>query len=145
MKRSLLRLHCTFVAKCASCNCTHGCARLLSQFSGKICPQCQGTRTANAVVHGACVRACYWQIIRQSVRPRGITTSHLCVLDDISRAPGEALNVLLRLLNERKYGNEPIPLLCAVATGNPAIAGSYVEPLDPANVDRFIIQVPVFH
>ena len=64
------------------------------------------------------------QIIRQSVRPRGITTAHLCVLDDISRAPGEALNVLLRLLNERKYGSEPIPLLCAVATGNPPAAGS---------------------
>lgn len=29
----------------------------------------------------------------------------MCVLDDISRAPGEALNVLLRVLNERKWGN----------------------------------------
>eukprot|EP00438_Fugacium_kawagutii_P020446 Skav206751 [mRNA] locus=scaffold167:9351:12995:- [translate_table: standard] len=31
----------------------------------------------------------------------GILTAELCVLDDISRAPGEALNILLRLLNER--------------------------------------------
>lgn len=35
------------------------------------------------------------------------------------QAPGEALNVLLRILNERKFGNEEIPLLCAIATANP--------------------------
>ena len=42
------------------------------------------------------------------------------MLDDISRAPGEALNVLLRILNERKFGNDPIPLITAIATGNPS-------------------------
>ena len=38
------------------------------------------------------------------------------VLDDISRAPGEALNVLLRLLNERRWHARPIPLLTARGT-----------------------------
>ena len=37
-------------------------------------------------------------------RKGGILTAEICVLDDISRAPGEALNVLLRVLNERKFG-----------------------------------------
>lgn len=44
------------------------------------------------------------EVIRQENRPGGIVTAELCVLDDISRAPGEALNILLRILNERKYG-----------------------------------------
>ena len=63
------------------------------------------------------------------------------MLDDISRAPGESLNVLLRILNERKYGDEDIPLLTAIATSNPTADEYYNEPLDPANLDRFVIQV----
>lgn len=65
------------------------------------------------------------------------------MLDDISRAPGEALNVLLRLLNERKLGDNPIPLISAVATGNPVCEHGYSEPLDPATADRFTLQVSV--
>ena len=42
--------------------------------------------------------------IHQRIDPGGILTAEVCVLDDISRAPGEALNVLLRILNERKFG-----------------------------------------
>jgi MoxR-like ATPase len=70
-----------------------------------------------------------------------VATAEICVLDDISRAPGEALNVLLRILNERKLNDHRIPLLCAVATGNPPGDGSYVEALDPATIDRFTIQL----
>eukprot|EP00041_Stephanoeca_diplocostata_P026522 m.716994 g.716994 ORF g.716994 m.716994 type:complete len:417 (+) comp22984_c1_seq78:184-1434(+) len=81
------------------------------------------------------------EIIRQEIQPGGITTAALCVLDDISRAPGEALNVLLRILNERKFGNEDIPLLSAIATANPADQEYYNEPLDPANIDRFSLQI----
>ena len=65
------------------------------------------------------------------------------MLDDISRAPGEALNVLLRILNERKFGETPIPLLTAIATSNPLRDEYYNEPLDPANLDRFAIQLRV--
>lgn len=86
-------------------------------------------------------------VIRQDVVRGGILTCELAVLDDISRAPGEALNVLLRILNERKFGNGPgsgLPLLSTVATGNPAQDDAYyAEPLDPATLDRFTLQVRV--
>ncbi|MFL2630615.1 MAG: AAA family ATPase [Thermodesulfobacteriota bacterium] len=81
------------------------------------------------------------EIIRQNIIKGGILTSEICLLDDISRAPGESLNVLLRILNERKYGDEEIPLLTAIATSNPTADEYYNEPLDPANLDRFVIQV----
>ncbi|HTO53148.1 MAG TPA: MoxR family ATPase [Myxococcota bacterium] len=81
--------------------------------------------------------------IHQAIEPGGILTADVCVLDDISRAPGEALNVLLRVLNERKFGERPIPLLCAIATSNPLRDEYYNEPLDPANLDRFALQLKV--
>ncbi len=81
--------------------------------------------------------------IHQTTLPGGILTAEICVLDDVSRAPGEALNVLLRILNERKFGETPIPLLTAIATSNPLRDEYYNEPLDPANLDRFAIQLRV--
>ena len=89
------------------------------------------------------------ELVRSLTRPGGILTAELCVLDDISRAPGEALNILLRLLNERQYngscGQEAwkLPLRTAIATSNPSDPGSryYTEPLDPANLDRFVLQL----
>src|SRR3972149_5509697 len=62
------------------------------------------------------------------------------LLDDISRAPGDSLNILLRILNERKFGEERIPLLTAIGTSNPTVDEYYNEPLDPANLDRFVLQ-----
>lgn len=90
------------------------------------------------------------ELVRSLTRPGGILTAELCVLDDISRAPGEALNVLLRLLNERQYcgpssGGQSwsLPLRTAIATSNPSDPSSryYTEPLDPANLDRFALQL----
>lgn len=90
------------------------------------------------------------ELVRSFTRPGGILTAELCVLDDISRAPGEALNVLLRLLNERQYCGPSsngevwdLPLRTAIATSNPSDPGSryYTEPLDPANLDRFVLQL----
>lgn len=81
--------------------------------------------------------------IHQRTLPGGILTAELCVLDDVSRAPGEALNVLLRILNERKFGDAPIPLRTAIATSNPLRDEYYNEPLDPANLDRFALQLRV--
>jgi MoxR-like ATPase len=81
--------------------------------------------------------------IAQRTLPGGIATAEVCVLDDISRAPGEALNVLLRLLQERMLGDAPIPLLTAIATSNPQRDEYYNEPLDPANLDRFALQLRV--
>jgi hypothetical protein len=49
---------------------------------------------------------------------------------------------LLRLLNERKTADgSQIPLCTAIATANPARADYYNEPLDPANLDRFALQL----
>ncbi|MGQ0793054.1 MAG: AAA family ATPase [Deltaproteobacteria bacterium] len=81
------------------------------------------------------------ELIKQRIMRGGILTSEICLLDDISRAPGESLNVLLRILNERKFGEERIPLLTAIATSNPTADEYYNEPLDPANLDRFILQI----
>lgn len=81
------------------------------------------------------------EVIKQKVVKGGILTSEICLLDDISRAPGESLNVLLRILNERKFFDENIPLLTAIATSNPTADEYYNEPLDPANLDRFILQI----
>ena len=81
--------------------------------------------------------------IAQRTLPGGLATAEVCVLDDISRAPGEALNVLLRLLQERKLGDAPIPLMTAIATSNPQRDEYYNEPLDPANLDRFALQLRV--
>ncbi len=81
--------------------------------------------------------------IHQRIEPGGILTAEICVLDDISRAPGEALNVLLRILNERKFGEQTIPLMTAIATSNPMDDEYYNEPLDPANIDRFALQLRV--
>jgi MoxR-like ATPase len=81
------------------------------------------------------------EVIVQTIRKGGILTCEICVLDDISRSPGEALNVLLRILNERQFQRDKIPLLTAIATSNPTVDDYYNEPLDPANLDRFTIQI----
>jgi MoxR-like ATPase len=81
--------------------------------------------------------------IHQRTVPGGLLTAEVAVLDDVSRAPGEALNVLLRILQERRFGDAPIPLLTAIATSNPLRDEYYNEPLDPANLDRFALQLRV--
>ena len=81
------------------------------------------------------------EVIRQTLQPGGVLDAEIVLLDDISRAPGEALNVLLRVLNERKYQSLSIPLMTAIATSNPTDSDYYNEPLDPANLDRFTLQL----
>ncbi len=81
------------------------------------------------------------EVIKQVLRPGGVLTAEIVLLDDISRAPGEALNVLLRILNERKYQEMRIPLMTAIGTSNPTTDDYYNEPLDPANLDRFTLQL----
>ena len=82
------------------------------------------------------------EVIKQGIIQGGVLSCEIAVLDDISRAPGQALNVLLRILNERKFGDTKIPLVTAIATSNPASEdGYYAEPLDPAALDRFTLQL----
>ena len=83
------------------------------------------------------------EVIRQDLKPGGLLTSELVLLDDISRAPGEALNVLLRVLNEREFNHQKLPLMTAIATSNPTGSDYYNEPLDPANLDRFTLQLKI--
>ncbi len=83
------------------------------------------------------------ETIHQRIEKGGILAADVCVLDDISRAPGEALNVLLRILNERSYAESNLPLMTAIATSNPHLDEYYNEPLDPACLDRFTIQLQV--
>lgn len=81
-------------------------------------------------------------MIRQTHRAGGVLAAEVCILDDINRAPGEALNVLLRILNEHRFGGMHLPLRTAIATGNPAGEDRYYnEALDPASLDRFTLQV----
>ena len=81
------------------------------------------------------------EVIRQGLKPGGVLTTEVALLDDISRAPGEALNVLLRILNERQFLDLSLPLMTAIATSNPTSGDYYNEPLDPANLDRFTLQL----
>ncbi|MCZ6557374.1 MAG: AAA family ATPase [SAR324 cluster bacterium] len=81
------------------------------------------------------------EVIRQKLMPGGVLTCEVALLDDICRAPGEALNVLLGILNERKFLDLKIPLMTAIATTNPTEDEYYNEPLDPANLDRFTLQL----
>lgn len=53
----------------------------------------------DAVIHRELDANSGGEVIRQANLPGGILTAQVCVLDDITRAPGEALNVLLRILN----------------------------------------------
>ena len=68
-------------------------------------------------------------------------SAEVLLLDDLSRAPGEALGVLLRVLGERRLGERALPLETAIATAGPPDLESYADPLEPTQLDRFAIQV----
>ena len=130
-----------------------GCAKtLLAEVIGKtanlkfhFCQMHRDTRLSELI--GDVVLERTWEgprggeVIRQGLNPGGVLVSELALLDDISRAPGEALNVLLRILNEREFQGNKIPLMTAIATSNPTGSDYYNEPLDPANLDRFTLQM----
>ena len=49
--------------------------------------------------------------------------------------------LLFSVLCNCKFFNENIPLLTAIGTSNPTADEYYNEPLDPANLDRFVLQI----
>src|SRR5262245_37956037 len=57
--------------------------------------------------------------------------AEVLLLDDLARAPGEALGLLLRVLAERRLGGELLPLESAIATAGPPDLESYADPLEP--------------
>ena len=80
--------------------------------------------------------------IAHTISPGPLLRAEVAVLDDISRAPGEALAPLLRMLSERIALGRALPLATAIATAPPAIAADvYADPLEPTQLDRFAIQV----
>ena len=79
--------------------------------------------------------------VTAEVRHGGILTANLAVIDDITRVPGEALNVLLRILNERQFNGTRLPLVSVFATATPHQLSYYTDPLEPATLDRFVIQL----
>jgi MoxR-like ATPase len=67
--------------------------------------------------------------------------AEILVLDDLSRAPGEALVPLLRILVAQSVQRRAAVLECAIATAVPARAASASDPLEPAQLDRFTVQL----
>jgi MoxR-like ATPase len=68
-------------------------------------------------------------------------SAEILVLDDLPRAPGEALAPLLRVLSERRAAARALPLETAIATGIPEEAEAHADPLEPTQLDRFAIQI----
>lgn len=90
------------------------------------------------------------KILESRPNNKGILRAEIAVIDDITRTPGEALNVLLQILNEHTFQDRDLPLITAIATSNPTVLSEeggtynptyYNEPLDPANLDRFLIHI----
>jgi MoxR-like ATPase len=79
--------------------------------------------------------------IRRSFGAGPLEVAEVAVLDDLPRAPGEALAPLLRVLSERESHGRRLPLETAIATGAPATAEGYLDPLEPTQLDRFAVQV----
>ncbi|MFQ5697870.1 MAG: AAA family ATPase [Myxococcota bacterium] len=75
------------------------------------------------------------------LHPGPLLSAGFAILDDLSRAPGEALGPLLRILAERVALGRRLPLESAVATAAPPEADVYADPLEPSQLDRFAIQI----
>jgi MoxR-like ATPase len=81
--------------------------------------------------------------VRQRRLPGALASAQLLVLDDLSRAPGEALAPLWRLLAERRLEGRATPLETAVATALPAGQALHADPLTACDLDCFAVQLRV--
>jgi hypothetical protein len=79
--------------------------------------------------------------LSRDVEPGRLLTAEIAILDDLPRAPGEALGPLLRILSERQWGGRALPLETAIGTGIPVEAETYADALEPTQLDRFAVQV----
>ncbi len=83
--------------------------------------------------------------LERTIEPGALLGAEVALLEDLPRAPGEALGPLLRILAERRALGRSLPLEWAVATA-PSIeredAGDApIDPLEPSQLDRFAIQL----
>jgi MoxR-like ATPase/Mg-chelatase subunit ChlD len=85
------------------------------------------------------------ELLRRDLAPGPLLSSEIAVLEELPRAPGEALGPLLRILADRKALGRNLPLECAFATGPPEVSavlhGAPIDPLEPSQLDRFALQV----
>ncbi len=81
------------------------------------------------------------QRLRHQTLPGPLLGAELVLLDDLDRAPAQALGPLLRVLGERCWQGQALPLESAIATGGPERIDAYADPLEPGSLDRFAIQV----
>jgi MoxR-like ATPase len=79
--------------------------------------------------------------LRQRRAPLPLLAAELWLLDGITRAPGAALAPLMRALAERRALGRALPLECALATAGVPEQETAAEPLEPAWLDRFPLQV----
>ena len=77
----------------------------------------------------------------RELEPGALLRCEIAVLDDLTRAPAEALGPLLRILAERFAAGGRVPLETAVATSIPPELDAYADPLEPNQLDRFAIQL----
>ena len=73
--------------------------------------------------------------------PNALARAELWLLSDLERAPGEALAPLLRMLGEREGAVGPLALASAIATLLPPAQARYADAPEPAQLDRFALQV----
>ncbi len=79
--------------------------------------------------------------LRREIEEGPLLDAEHVLLDDVDRAPGEALGPLFRLLGDRRLGARSIPLETVVATSATPTEESYADPLEPGVLDRFAIRV----
>jgi len=101
------------------------------------------TRAAELLGEVALERAPHGRGERLKLRalPNALARAELWLLSDLERAPGEALAPLLRMLSERESAAGPLALASAVATLLPRAQATYADPPEPAQLDRFALQV----
>ena len=101
------------------------------------------TRAAELLGDVALVRTPHGAGERLALRalPNALARAELWLLDDLERAPGEALAPLLRMLSERQGPSGALPLATAIATLLPRAQARHADPLEPAQLDRFALQV----
>lgn len=79
--------------------------------------------------------------LRIETAPGPLLNSEVLVLEDLSRAPGEALGPLLQILGARRALGAALPLETAIATAPPDAFDTPTDPLEPGQLDRFAVQV----
>ena len=81
------------------------------------------------------------QHLTREIIPGPLLEAELAILDDLPRAPGEAVAALLQLLSQRRAAGRELPLETAIATALPPELDAWADPLEPNQLDRFAVQV----